>query len=202
MRKALFVLLLSLLMLVTLASCQTTVNGNESEIAEPSLFQPAPEPAPQPEHAPQPEPTPEPEPTPVPEPAPEPEPQPAPAPEPEPAPAPAPAWTVGKAGPDGGLVFECAGLFLETSDPVYETASYDEAKKIIEAPYRIPTLDELKALFAQLVDTGLLEIDWTYYWSSTEVDEDSVMILNFDTGFEGKFYRDMDFISVIPVKEL
>ena len=41
MRKALFVLLLSLLMLVTLASCQTTVNGNESEIAEPSLFQPS-----------------------------------------------------------------------------------------------------------------------------------------------------------------
>lgn len=190
MRKALFVLLLSLLMLVTLASCQTTVNGNESEIAEPSLFQPAPEPTPQPEPAPQPEPTPEPEP------------QPSPAPEPEPAPAPAPAWTVGEAGPYGGLVFECAGLFLEASDPVYETASYDEAKKIIEAPYRIPTLDELKALFAQLVDTGLLEIDWTYYWSSTEADEDSVMILNFDTGFEGKFYRDMDFISVIPVREI
>ena len=192
MRKALFVLLLSLLMLVTLASCQTTSAANESEISGPSLFQPAPEPAPAPE--PEPVPEPEPEPTPVPEPAPEPEPQ--------PEPAPAPAWTVGEAGPDGGLVFECAGLFLETSDPVYETASYDEAKKIVEAPYRIPTLDELKALFAQLVDTGLLDIDWTYYWSSTEVDEDSVMILNFDTGFEGKFYRDMDFISVIPVKEL
>ena len=170
MRKALFVLLLSLLMLVTLASCQTTSAANESEISEPSLFQPVPEPAPEPE--------------------------------PEPTPAPSPAWTVGEAGPDGGLVFECAGMFLETSDPVYETASYDEAKKIIEAPYRIPTLDELKALFAQLVDTGLLEIDWTYYWSSTEVDEDSVMILNFDTGFEGKFYRDMDFISVIPVREI
>ena len=198
MRKALFVLLLSLLMLVTLASCQTTVNGNESEIAEPSLFQPVPEPAPAPE--PEPVPEPEPEPTPVPEPAPEPVPQPEPAPEPEPEPT--PAWTVGEAGPDGGLVFECAGLFLEISDPVYETASYDEAKKIIEVPYRIPTLDALKALFAQLVDTGLLEIDWTYYWSSTEVDEDSVMILNFDTGFDGKFYRDMDFISVIPVKEL
>ena len=40
------------------------------------------------------------------------------------------------------------------------------------------------------------------FTGSTEIDEDSVMILNFDTGFEGKFYRDMDFISVIPVREL
>ena len=196
MRKAVFVTILSLLMLVLLASCQTTVTEPKEEAPEPSVIQPEPSPAPAP--------TPEPEPQPQPEPTPEPEPQPEPTPEPEPQPEPAPepACKIGETGPDGGLVFECDGLFLETAEPVYEAGPYDEAKANIEEPYRLPTLDELKALFTELVEPGLLDIDWTYYWSSTEVDESSVMILNFDTGFEGKFYRDMDFVSVIPVKEI
>ena len=198
MRKAVLVTILSLLMLVLLASCQTTVTEPKEEAPEPSVIQPEPSPAP----APEPEPQPEPEPTPEPEPEPQPEPTPEPEPQPEPSPAPEPAWTIGETGPDGGLVFECGGLFLETAEPVYEAGPYDEAKANIEEPYRLPTLDELKALFTELVEPGLLDIDWTYYWSSTEVDESSVMILNFDTGFEGKFYRDMDFVSVIPVKEI
>lgn len=194
MRKAIIATFLSLLMLVLLASCQTTIKENAEEAPEPSVIQPEPSPAPVPEPEPQPAPEPQPEPTP--------EPTPEPQPEPEPEPEPAPAWTIGEIGPDGGLVFEWNGLFLETAEPVYEAGSYDEAKESIEEPYRLPTLDELKALFTELVEPGLLDIDWTYYWSSTEVDENSVMILNFDTGFEGKFYRDMDFVSVIPVKEI
>ena len=183
MKRIVCVTMTALLMLALLASCRTTVPKAEAE-----AFVPEPSPAPLPEVLPEPEP----EPT-----APEP---PAPAPTaPEPT---APAWKTGDIGPGGGIVFECSGLFLETGEPIYEAGVYDEAKALVPEPYRLPEIGELVNLFWDLVEPGLLDIDWTYYWSCPEVDEDSVMVMNFDTGFEGKFYKNMDFVSVIPVREL
>lgn len=182
MKKA-FILFLAVLMLALLASCRTTVPKTEPEPTEAEVVIPDPEPAPQPE----PEPEPQPEPTaPVPT-----------APEPT-----APAWKTGDIGPGGGIVFECSGLFLETGEPIYEAGAFDEAKALVPEPYRLPEIGELVNLFWDLVEPGLLDIDWTYYWSCTEVDADSVMVMNFDTGFEGRFYKNMDFVSVIPVREL
>ena len=181
MKKAL-VLLLAVLMLALLASCRTTV-------AEAEAFVPEPSPAPLPEVLPEPSP----------EPAPEPQPSPEPTPEPEPA---APSWNTGDIGPDVGLVFECNGLFLETGEPIYEAGTFDVASALLKEPYRLPEIGELVNLYWDLVEPGLLDIEWTYYWSGTEVDADSVMVMNFDTGFEGRFYKNMDFVSVIPVREL
>ena len=112
-------------------------------------------------------------------------------------------WKIGEIGPDGGLVFECGPLMLEISQALYETASFDQAKKQIEEMgFRLPTIDELKALYEQLVLTEISDLEWTYYWSCDESADGNVLILNFDTGFEGKFYKDMDFVSAIGVKEV
>ncbi|MBO6049110.1 MAG: hypothetical protein J6P33_04965 [Spirochaetales bacterium] len=112
-------------------------------------------------------------------------------------------WKTGEIGPDGGLVFECGPLMLEISQALYETASFEQAKKQIEEMgFRLPTIDELKALYEQLVLTEISDLEWTYYWSCDESADGNVMIMNFDTGFEGKFYKDMDFVSAIGVKEI
>lgn len=112
-------------------------------------------------------------------------------------------WKRGEIGPDGGLVFECGPLTLEISQALYETSSYEQAKKQIEEMgFRLPTIDELKALYEQLVLTEISDLEWTYYWSCDESADGNVLILNFDTGFEGKFYKDMDFVSAIGVKEV
>ena len=175
-------LLIAILMsIVLLASCRTLDENL------------APEEAPLPsEIAPSPAPEPEPEPEPVPEPVVEP------TPEAEPA-----LWEIGQSGPDGGLVFSCANRYLEAAEPIYDTPSYDDAVLLCQKmSFRLPTLEELRCLYEQLVLTEISDADWTYYWSCDEADEGTVMILNFDTGFEGRFYKDMDFVSAIPVKEI
>ena len=153
-------------------------------------------------------PAPAPEPEPIPTPEPEPTPQPVPESEPEVEVA-TPRWNVGEIGPNNGIVFECNGRMLEAYEPFYDTPSYDSAEKLCEelsaqngVVYRLPSLDELKAIYDQLVVTELFDVDWTYYWSSDTSGEDAVMIFNFDTGFEGRFYKDNDFVAAIPVSEL
>ena len=136
-------------------------------------------------------------------------PQPESVPEPEPIEEPQETWTVGEPGPHGGLVFRHENTFLEAGDPIYETQSYDEAVILCQQlsdlegiSVRLPTLKELQSYYEQLVLTEISDVDWTYYWSCEESDDGSVKILNFDTGFEGQFYKDMDFVSIIPVIEL
>jgi hypothetical protein len=211
MRKTIHIalaVLTTVLMLAVMASCRTTADIGEP-VPEAEVIKPEPSPAPviEPEPAPEPTPAPEPEPAPQPEPEPEPRPEPAPQPEPTPEPAPEPekpavVWSTGDIGPDGGMVFECDGRFLEVGEPVYEAGEYDDAKAKVGEPWRLPYLAELEEMWNQLVDTGLLDIDLTYFWSCEEMEDGSVGVMNFDTGFEGKFYRDMDFVSLIPVKEL
>lgn len=119
-------------------------------------------------------------------------------------------WTVGETGPNGGLVFECEGRYLEMAEPFYEVSNFDASIALVAelaeesgVMYRLPTIVELTNLYDQLVLSGIDEdIEWTYYWSSEEVDEASAKVMNFDTGFEGQFYKSMDFLGVIPVVEL
>lgn len=119
-------------------------------------------------------------------------------------------WTVGETGPNGGLVFECEGRYLEMAEPFYEVSNFDASIALVAelaaesgVMYRLPTIVELTNLYDQLVLSGINEdIEWTYYWSSEEVDEASAKVMNFDTGFEGQFYKSMDFLGVIPVVEL
>ena len=119
-------------------------------------------------------------------------------------------WTVGETGPNGGLVFECEGRYLEMAEPFYEVSNFDASIALVVelaaesgVMYRLPTIVELTNLYDQLVLSGINEdIEWTYYWSSEEVDEASAKVMNFDTGFEGQFYKSMDFLGVIPVVEL
>ena len=118
-------------------------------------------------------------------------------------------WEPGQTGPNGGLVITCGQTVLETADSIYETASFEDAVAQIDnlckdsgVSYRLPTIDELKSIYEQLVVTELSDVELTYYWSSNESEDGTVSILNFDTGFEGKFYKDMDFVSLIPVTEI
>ena len=133
--------------------------------------------------------------------------------EPEPEPEPVvqkPSYTVGQTGPNGGLVFECEGRFLEIGKPVYGVSYFAEAMSCLSDTnketglmYRVPTIKELLAIYTQLVETWIAEdLELTYYWSCEEFDSLSVKVMNFDTGFEGVFYKEMDFLSVIPVVEL
>ena len=119
-----------------------------------------------------------------------------------------PSWKIGEIGPYGNPVFECEGRYLEISEPLYEVQSYESAEEYCkelsseELSYRLPTVAELAGILQQLVEKELVELDYTYYWSSEENEDGTVKILNFDTGFEGSFYKDMDFVSVIAVTEL
>ena len=194
MRKTAATLSTILAVLMLLASCATSKTGTTPE---PAVIE-------QQEKATETTDVPSPEPAPVP--APEPPMEPVPEPVPEPAEK---AWTTGQKGPYGGLVFRSGKLFLEAGDAIYETPSYDQAIAQIEAIsansgvlYRLPTTDELKDLYEQLVITELSDVEWTYYWSSDESADGNVRIMNFDTGFEGRFYKDMDFVSAIPVTEI
>lgn len=130
-----------------------------------------------------------------------PESSPAPVPDPEPV-TPAASWNIGDRGPDGGIVFECKESFIEAGEPVYEAGPYDEAVALVAEPWRIPDTAELQAMYTQLVESGLWDIGLDYFWSCDEMDDGSVAVMNFDTGFTGRFYRDMDFVGLIPVKDL
>lgn len=120
-------------------------------------------------------------------------------------------WEIGQVGPFGGLVFQHDGKCYEIAQPLYEAGSYENAADYCKGltpdiafanEYRLPTVDELLAIYDQLVMTELSELDWTYYWSCEETDETSAKVVNFDTGFEGKFYKNMDFVSALAVCEL
>ena len=187
MKTKTFLLILGIILVLILVSCKTVEIIQEPvEITE---IQPEAQEE-QPEEIPAQEPAPEEEP------------------EQEEEPIVEPAWTVGETGPYGNLIIECEGLFLEISEPLYEAESYDAALKYCkelsteEVAYRLPTVAELASIYSQILEPELAELDYTYYWSCEENEDGTVRIMNFDTGFEGSFYRDMDFVSAIAVTEL
>ncbi len=209
MRRNTFFLLTALAIIFALTSCQTAKVAQEPQVVEIILRieivdVPTQEPAPAPEETEEPvvEPAPEVEPVPTEEPVATEEP--AVVLEPE------VVWTVGEIGPNGGLIFECEGRYLEMGEPFYEVSNFDASIALVSSlasetgvSYRLPTIIELNCLYEQLVLSGINEdIEWTYYWSSEEVDEASAKVMNFDTGFEGQFYKSLDFLGAIPVVEL
>lgn len=116
---------------------------------------------------------------------------------------------IGQTGPNDGPIFQSDALFLEVGPVIGSLLSFDDAISWCNEltastgiSYRIPTIAELQAIYNQLVLTGISTFDWGYFWSSDETEDGLVRILNFDTGFEGKFYKTMDFLGVIPVTEI
>ncbi len=204
MRKAFVSLLLaSVAVLFLLSSCQSVQVSQEPEavpVEEPAVVVVDPVEEAAPEEKTEEVPAPEPEVVPVVEEKTE---------EPQKSVEPCP-FSVGDTGPNGGLVFECNGLFLEVGEPIYQVSNFDESIALCSTyaqetgvSYRLPTIEELLAIYSQLVESWIWEdVEWTYYWSSEEVDELSVKIMNFDTGFEGVFYKEMDFIGIIPVVQI
>lgn len=192
MKEKTILLILSLLLLLAFVSCKTAEIVLEP--VEEIEIQPQAEPEEQPEEVVIPEEEPREE---VPQVIPE-----------ETEPQTVPEWQTGEIGPHGKPVFECEGRYLEISEPLYEVQSYESAEEYCkelsseELSYRLPTVAELAGILQQLVEKELVELDFTYYWSSEENEDGTVKILNFDTGFEGSFYKDMDFVSAIAVTEL
>lgn len=116
---------------------------------------------------------------------------------------------IGQTGPNDGPIFQSNALFLEVGPVIGSLLSFDDAISWCNEltastgiSYRIPTIAELQAIYNQLVLTGISTFDCGYFWSSDETEDGLVRILNFDTGFEGKFYKTMDFLGVIPVTEI
>ncbi|MCF0262618.1 MAG: hypothetical protein HUK23_06880 [Sphaerochaetaceae bacterium] len=115
---------------------------------------------------------------------------------------PTPSYAIGDIGPNGNLVFICNDKFYEIGEPVYEVSSYEAALDYCASiDYCLPSVEQLLCIYEQLIVTELADIDWTYYWSCEELG-DSARIVNFDTGYEGSFYKNLDLVSLLPVIEL
>lgn len=121
--------------------------------------------------------------------------------------------SAGEAGPSGGTVFNNAGKSLEAFVLDVDGKTYEEAltmaqnfaiitKTNVFSGWRLPTKDELLAIYHQLFETYLAEFEETYYWAGAPQDSQSAPVLYFGTGFESDFYKDMDFVGVMVVREL
>lgn len=119
----------------------------------------------------------------------------------------------GEAGPSGGTVFNNAGKSLEAFVLDVDGKTYEEALTMAQnfaiitktnafSRWRLPTKDELLAIYHQLFETYLAEFEETYYWADAPQDSQSAPVLYFGTGFESDFYKDMDFVGVMVVREL
>lgn len=119
----------------------------------------------------------------------------------------------GEAGPSGGTVFNNAGTSLEVFVIDVDGKTYEEALTMAQSfaiitktnafsGWRLPTKDELLAIYHQLFETYLAEFEETYYWAYAPQDSQSAPVLYFGTGFESDFYKDMDFVGVMVVRNL
>lgn len=119
----------------------------------------------------------------------------------------------GTAGPAGGVVFNHDGANLEEFVVDTDGMGYEEALTISQnctmitknesyAGWRLPSVDELLAIYSQLFETGLVEFEETYYWAASAQDTDTAPVVYFGTGFETEFYKDMDFVGLIVVRDV
>lgn len=119
----------------------------------------------------------------------------------------------GTAGQAGGVVFTCEGANLEEFVVDTDGMSYEEALTISQnctmitnnesySSWRLPSVDELLAIYTQLFETGLVEFEETYYWAASTKDSDTAPVVYFGTGFETDFYKDMDFVGLIVVRDI
>lgn len=119
----------------------------------------------------------------------------------------------GTAGQAGGVVFTYEGANLEEFVVDTNGMSYEEALTISQnctmitnnesySGWRLPSVDELLAIYSQLFETGLVEFEETYYWAASTKDSDTAPVVYFGTGFETDFYKDMDFVGLIVVRDI
>ena len=119
----------------------------------------------------------------------------------------------GTAGLAGGVVFTYKGANLEEFVVDTDGMSYEEALTISQnctmitnnesySGWRLPSVDELLAIYTQLFETGLVEFEETYYWAASTKDSDTAPVVYFGTGFETDFYKDMDFVGLIVVRDI
>lgn len=119
----------------------------------------------------------------------------------------------GTAGQAGGVVFTYEGANLEEFVVDTDGMSYEEALTISQnctmitsnesySGWRLPSVDELLAIYTQLFETGLVEFEETYYWAASTKDSDTAPVVYFGTGFETDFYNDMDFVGLIVVRDI
>lgn len=119
----------------------------------------------------------------------------------------------GTAGQAGGVVFTYEGANLEEFVVDTYGMSYEEALTISQnctmitnnesySGWRLPSVDELLAIYSQLFETGLVEFEETYYWAASTKDSDTAPVVYFGTGFETDFYKDMDFVGLIVVRDI
>lgn len=119
----------------------------------------------------------------------------------------------GTAGQAGGVVFTYEGANLEEFVVDTDGMSYEEALTISQnctmitnnesySSWRLPSVDELLAIYSQLFETGLVEFEETYYWAASTKDSDTAPVVYFGTGFETDFYKDMDFVGLIVVRDI
>lgn len=119
----------------------------------------------------------------------------------------------GTAGQAGGVVFTYEGANLEEFVVDTDGMSYEEALTISQnctmitnnesySGWRLPSVDELLAIYTQLFETGLVEFEETYYWAASTKDSDTAPVVYFGTGFETDFYKDMDFVGLIVVRDI
>lgn len=119
----------------------------------------------------------------------------------------------GTAGQAGGVVFTYEGANLEEFVVDTDGMSYEEALTISQnctmitsnesySGWRLPSVDELLAIYTQLFETGLVEFEETYYWAASTKDSDTAPVIYFGTGFETDFYKDMDFVGLIVVRDI
>jgi len=118
----------------------------------------------------------------------------------------------GTVGQSGGTIFNCNDLNLEMLVVDIDGMTYQEAltvaqnykiianSKIISS-WRLPSKNELKAIYEQLYENNLAEIEETYYWAMSK-EELTAPVLYFGTGFDSEFFQDMDFVGVILVREI
>ncbi len=140
----------------------------------------------------------------------EPMPEPVPVPVPQPVPEPVMEEKIGKTGPHGGIIFKGEDGYLETGIPVDTVSSYIEALSYCEklnpdnpTEYRIPYIGELSSIYSQLIETGLYDPGVEYAWSSSEnIFDNTLKVMNLETGFTGSFYPSSSFVGVIPVTEV
>lgn len=119
----------------------------------------------------------------------------------------------GTAGQAGGVVFTYEGANLEEFVVDTDGMSYEEALTISQnctmitnnesySDWRLPSVDELLAIYSQLFETDLVEFEETYYWAASTKDSDTAPVVYFGTGFETDFYKDMDFVGLIVVRDI
>lgn len=119
----------------------------------------------------------------------------------------------GTAGQAGGVVFTYEGANLEEFVVDTDGMSYEEALTISQnctmitnnesySGWRLPSVDELLAIYSQLFETDLVEFEETYYWAASTKDSDTAPVVYFGTGFETDFYKDMDFVGLIVVRDI